>query len=138
MTRGAAIQNKINVVVGIIFHPEDCTILIAKRPPGRLFAGLWEFPGGKIEAGETPLLALDRELQEETGISPRAAQHFLDVIYEYPDRQIKLKAYTVTAFTGNVHGAENQEIRWIESKALKAYSFPAASYVLIEKLQKEK
>jgi len=124
----------LHVAAGIIIHPVSEMILIAKRLPGKPAAGMWEFPGGRIERDESSLLALQRELREETGIEVQKAKEFLLVSHDYPDRRVLLNTYIVTAYSGEPYGVEGQEIRWVMPDTLPEYEFPAANDVLIEKL----
>lgn len=93
----------------------DGRILMTQRPPGKRFAGLWEFPGGKIEAGETPEQALGRELWEELGVEPceRCFQPFNFVSYSYEDFHLLMPFYLCRQWDGIVRAKEGQGIRWL-------------------------
>lgn len=87
-------------------------VLIVERPAGKIAALKWEFPGGKIEAGETPRAALDRELHEEIGIVVRKARPLILFTHEYAERKVTLHTFLVTGWDGEVHGREAQRLAW--------------------------
>ena len=103
---------QIDVAVGILVDHED-RVLIAQRPEGTHQGGWWEFPGGKLQCGETPLEGLTRELREELGIEVRSAQPLLAYRHEYPERIVDLHVWRVTEFTGEPIGVEGQPLRWV-------------------------
>ncbi len=118
-----------HVAVGVI--EQSGRILLAKRPGHAHQGGLWEFPGGKLESRETVRQALKRELQEELGITPLQSQPLIQVPHDYQDKRVFLDVYKVTAFRGEPHGRENQEIRWVEKARLKNFTFPAANLPIL-------
>ncbi len=87
-------------------------VLLAQRPPGKHLAGGWEFPGGKLEAGETRAGALARELHEEIGVEVDAARPFFSVTHAYSHRDILLDVWVVTSYRGVPQGLEGQTLRW--------------------------
>lgn len=91
---------------------EDGQVLLGERPPGKPWAGWWEFPGGKIEAGESPLHALQRELYEELGTAALEAYPWLTRRYAYPEREVKLHFFIVRRWHDEPHGKENQRLAW--------------------------
>ncbi len=103
---------RLQVVAGILID-RDSRALISERLGDRLFHGLWEFPGGKIAAGESPEAALARELSEELGIAVQSAEPFMTVEHDYPDRKVNLQFFKVHAWTGEPLGAEGQKLRWV-------------------------
>ena len=107
------------VVVGIIINSQQ-EIFIAKRPPDKYKGGLWEFPGGKVEAHETVLQALQRELKEEIDINVLAAEPWLITHYDYGDRFVVLNVWLVTQFAGQPSSKENQEISWVSKNCIKS------------------
>lgn len=122
-----------HVAVGIIRNSLG-EILIAKRPEGKYKAGLWEFPGGKVEAGEDTLQALTRELQEELNIQVMEAKPWLQIQHDYGDRVVLLDAWQVTEFSGTPRGAEGQVIAWVSVCKLHQFDFPDGNRVLLEQL----
>jgi len=101
----------LDVVAAVILKP-DGRFLLAERPLGKVYAGYWEFPGGKVEPGETRHAALVRELHEELGIEVDAAAPWLTRIYTYPHATVRLNFFRVTRWHGEAHGKENQRIDW--------------------------
>lgn len=99
-------------VVAAVLQRSDGTFLLAQRPVGKVYAGYWEFPGGKIEQGESPLQALYRELDEELGISVTGAYPWLLRQFTYPHASVRLHFFRVTTWHGEPHGRENQELSW--------------------------
>ena len=110
-------------------------ILIAKRADHVHKGGLWEFPGGKLEAGESPHQGLCRELNEELGICPTASEPLICVTHHYPECSVKLDVYRVTEFAGEVVGREGQPIRWSLPDAMQAAHFPEADRPVITALR---
>ncbi|MGN6329922.1 MAG: NUDIX domain-containing protein, partial [Rhodanobacter sp.] len=87
-------------------------LLLAQRPPGKHLAGAWEFPGGKLEAGETPLAALARELREELGVVVEQAVPLVRIPWRYDQRELLLDAWRVTRWRGEPQSLEGQALRW--------------------------
>jgi len=106
----------------------DGRILIAKRPEGKPMAGLWEFPGGKIEPGETPEQAVVRELREELGVEPceRCLDPFAFVSHPYDDFHIVMPFFLCRTWDGFPQPREGQEIAWVRKDRLTAFDMPAA------------
>lgn len=123
----------INVVAGIICNTKQ-EFLISLRPAHAIQGNIWEFPGGKIEAGETPYQALVRELHEEVDIQVIAAHPFDRIHYAYPEREVELHVWWVDEFTGVAHGKEGQIIRWVTADVLSTLPFPAGNQPIIEVL----
>ncbi|MGH8541632.1 MAG: NUDIX domain-containing protein, partial [Stenotrophobium sp.] len=96
-------------------------VLIAQRPDGKIAAGLWEFPGGKIEPGESAHGALVRELHEELGVTVRAARPLIRIAHEYSDRSVILDTWLVSGFDGEPHARENQALAWVLPSRLSDY-----------------
>lgn len=125
---------RLHVVAAVIRNAQQ-EILLALRASDKHQGGLWEFPGGKCEADESPQQALSRELQEELGIVIAEPQPLIQVRHDYPDLQVLLDVYEVRHFTGHAHGAEGQEIRWVAANALADYQFPAANRSIVSAAQ---
>ncbi len=123
-------MKRLHVAAGVI-RSGDGHVLIAKRPQDKHQGGLWEFPGGKVEAGETAEAALARELAEELGISVAAARPLIKVRHDYPDKQVLLDVWEVLAFSGEPHGAEGQPLAWVHPEDLPGFSFPAANRPIV-------
>ena len=100
----------VHVAVGIVADSAGA-ILIARRPDHAHQGGLWEFPGGKVEAAESVATALQRELHEELGIAVQAAEPWLQIRHAYPDKTVLLDVWRVTAWRGEPHGREGQPLR---------------------------
>ena len=122
---------KVLLVAAVALIDADGRVLLAQRPEGKSLAGLWEFPGGKVEANETVQAALARELEEELGIRPTAARPLIQVRHDYPDKQVLLDVWEVSAFTGEPHGAEGQPLAWVSPRQLVDYEFPAANRPIV-------
>jgi 8-oxo-dGTP diphosphatase len=123
----------IHVVAGALVSLQG-QILIAQRPIGKHMAGGWEFPGGKIDSGETPLAALRRELEEELGIEVQAAEYLVSCDHEYPDRVVYLELWLVTEFTGEPKPLDHQALRWVDVDQLATANLLPADQPLIEAL----
>ena len=107
-----ATRKHTEVAVGILIRDEDGALLLSTRPEGKAYAGYWEFPGGKIEAGETVEQALRRELQEELGISIDGAQVWKVTEHDYPHALVRLHWCKVNAWHGEFEMREGQQMRW--------------------------
>ncbi|MBU4681880.1 8-oxo-dGTP diphosphatase MutT [Cedecea davisae] len=126
-------MKQLQIAVGIIRNPQG-EIFITQRAADAHMANKWEFPGGKIEAGESPEQALIRELQEETGITAQKAELFETLEYQFPDRHISLWFYLVEQWEGEPWGKEGQPGRWVAQHQLIADEFPPANEPVIQKL----
>ena len=118
-------------VAAAVIRGADGRVLIARRPEHKHQGGLWEFPGGKVEPGEAVEAALARELHEELGIRVSAARPLIQVRHDYPDQQVLLDVYEVTAFAGEPHGAEGQPLAWVAPRELPHYEFPEANRPIV-------
>jgi 8-oxo-dGTP diphosphatase len=122
-------------VVCAVIEREDGHVLIARRLPHQPLGGLWEFPGGKLEPGESEREALARELEEEVGIIPAKAGHWMDVRHHYPERDVVLlHVWRVTEWQGMPEGRLGQPLDWVEPSALKLRDFPAANLPIVNAL----
>lgn len=122
-------------VVAAVIENANGKILIAKRPQHVHQGGLWEFPGGKVEVGESLEEALFRELSEELNIQMSQTQPVIQIRHQYPDKTIFLNVKRVTAFTGTAIGNEGQLIKWIDKSALANFDFPEANKAILSALQ---
>lgn len=102
-------------VVAAVLQRADGSFLLAQRPPGKVYEGSWEFPGGKVEAGESPMAALHRELHEELGIDVECAYPWIVREHDYAHASVRLRFYRVTRWSGDVHGRESQQFAWQRS-----------------------
>ncbi|MBS3997766.1 MAG: NUDIX domain-containing protein [Hydrogenophaga sp.] len=101
----------VDVAVGILMAP-DGAFLLTTRPPGKAYAGYWEFPGGKLEAGESVEVALRRELQEEIGVTIGPVHPWKNQLVDYPHALVRLHFCKVFAWTGELHMHEGQDFQW--------------------------
>ncbi|MEW6444949.1 MAG: Nudix family hydrolase [Pseudomonadota bacterium] len=121
-------------VVCAVIQREDGRILIARRLPHQPLGGLWEFPGGKLEPGESERDALAREMEEEIGLLPLRAGHWMDVRHHYPEREIILHVWRVSGWTGKPEGRLGQPLEWRLPSELKSREFPAANLAIVNAL----
>jgi len=104
-------SQRVEVAAAVITRPDGC-FLLGQRPAGKVYAGYWEFPGGKIEAGEAPLPALTRELHEELGIEVETAYPWLTRDYDYAHAAVRLRFFRVVKWSGTLRGRESQRFVW--------------------------
>ncbi|HKF97269.1 MAG TPA: (deoxy)nucleoside triphosphate pyrophosphohydrolase [Steroidobacteraceae bacterium] len=107
------------VVAGALFDGEG-RVLIAQRPAGKALAGRWEFPGGKVDTGESEHGALRRELREELGVEVIAARPFMRLAHAYEDRDVELSLWIVERFAGEPRSLDAQALKWVSPAALAA------------------
>ncbi len=118
------------VAVGILIRKSDDALLLSTRPDGKPYAGYWEFPGGKVEAGESIEEALRRELHEELGITIDSASVWKVTEHDYPHALVRLHWCKVTAWTGELEMREGQAMRWQQLPLDVAPVLPGAIPVL--------
>jgi 8-oxo-dGTP diphosphatase len=126
------------LVAAVALLNEEGKVLIAKRPPGRPLAGLWEFPGGKVDAGEDPETALIRELSEELGIEIARAdlEPLTFASHGYPEFHLLMPLYLCKRWQGNIAAQENQQLLWVSADELRLYDMPPADEPLKASLPK--
>lgn len=124
----------IEVAAGVMVDPHG-RVLLMRRLPGKHLAGLWEFPGGKLEAGETVAQALARELDEELGIEVGAAVPLVVVPWRYPEKSVRLHALRVTAWRGEPRAREGHPLRWVPVGDLDPGVMPPADVAIVAALR---
>jgi len=129
----AVCADRVHVVAGAIFDGEG-RVLIAQRPGGRHMAGQWEFPGGKLAAGEATFAGLVRELREELGIDVAAAEPVIAYDYDYPDKRVRLDLWRVLRYRGDPRGLDAQALRWVRLDELRAAGLLEADRPMIAAL----
>ena len=127
---------KLLLVVACALIDRDGRVLIAQRPEGKGMAGLWEFPGGKVEAGERPEQSLIRELHEELGITVKEAclAPLTFASYGYEDFHLLMPLYVCRRWEGVVQATEHKALKWVRPQALRDYPMPPADEPLIPAL----
>ena len=127
---------KLVLVVACALVDPDGRVLIAQRPQGKTLAGLWEFPGGKVEPGEQPEVALIRELKEELGIDVTQAclAPVTFASHAYDDFHLLMPVYVCRRWNGEVDKRENSEIRWVRPNKLREFPMPPADSPMIAQL----
>lgn len=109
-------------------------ILICQRPANKACGLLWEFPGGKIEAGETGEQCIVRECQEELGVTLQVERKVTDVVYEYPDRVVHLHFYLCNIMAGVLEKKEHAAVKWIDPNEITQYTFCPADAEMLRKM----
>ncbi len=125
----------VQVAVGVVIN-ECGEVLISQRPPEKSYSGLWEFPGGKLEANESVFQALQREFLEEVGIHISDAKAWLKLEYAYSDKNVILDVWHVSEFTGEPSGLEGQRVQWVSINQLNQFQFLAGNKVILEEILK--
>ena len=121
------------MVAAALFDAEG-RVLIAQRPEGKHMAGWWEFPGGKVAAGESDTQALVRELREELGVDARPEVEIMTLTHDYPDRVVDLVLWRVSAH-GAPRGLDGQQLKWVSCEALASERLLEADRPFIAALQ---
>jgi 8-oxo-dGTP diphosphatase len=127
---------KLVLVAAAALIDADGRVLITRRPEGKPMAGLWEFPGGKVEAGETPEATLVRELKEELDIDTSASclAPLTFASHGYPDFHLLMPLYVCRKWQGIVRPTEGQQTKWVRARDLRSYDMPPADLPLIAPL----
>ena len=123
----------VHVAVAVVVD-SDGQVLITQRHKDSHQGGLWEFPGGKVEPGESLAQALSREILEELDIRVVAHSPLIEIAHDYGDKQVLLDVHRVTEFSGIPRPMESQPMRWVPTSSLKDYEFPAANVAIIDAL----
>ncbi len=128
-----AVHPPLEVVAGILTRP-DGKVFLASRPEGRAYAGYWEFPGGKVEAGESLTEALARELHEELGIVVTAMQRWITRVFVYPHATVRLNFFRVNGWDGEPHPHEGQLFSWQSPDAVEVTPLLPANFAVLRAL----
>ena len=126
-------KKRLQVAVAIILNNDE-QVLIARRHAHQHQGDLWEFPGGKREANETRLEAVQREIYEEVGLQVEQAEPLMQIVHDYPELRVELDVWLVTEFSGDATGKEGQPLVWCPLAELSGREFPAANMQIIERL----
>ena len=126
-------RKSIEVSAALIFR--DGRLLIAQRHAKSHLGGLWEFPGGKLEAGETFEQCLIREIREELGVEISVVELFEEIVHDYPEKSVRLKFFICQLRRGEPQPLDCAAVKWIEKSQMAAHEFPAADAQLLEKLK---
>ncbi len=124
----------VHVAVAVISNAQR-EVLLTLRHPNSHQGGLWEFPGGKWEAGESLAAALRREILEELGVEVRRHEAMIQVEHDYGDKQVCLDVHHVTQYTGDPEPREGQPMRWVPISELHKYAFPEANQPIVKQVQ---
>ncbi|MDD9155907.1 8-oxo-dGTP diphosphatase MutT [Aliivibrio sp. S4TY2] len=127
-------MKRLHIVAAIILNAEKNQVFITKRPDKAHKGGFWEFPGGKVEVGESAEQALIRELYEEIGINSTELDLFESLNHDYSDKSLYFDFFTVTQFEDLPYGKEGQEGIWVSISDLKGYDFPEANVPVLNKV----
>lgn len=122
------------VVAAVLKDPQG-RVLISERPAGKSLAGSWEFPGGKLEAGESPGQALARELREELGLEVEQAAPFLQLVHDYPEQRVSLDVWRVMRWAGQPRPHENQALAWVRPDELARWPLLPADLPIVTALR---
>ena len=135
--REAAAGIPVVLVAAVALIDVDGRVLLAQRPPGKSMAGLWEFPGGKVDDGETPEHALVRELREELGIDTKGSclAPIAFASHSYDDFHLLMPLFACRVWRGQPQSLEGQELRWVRPARLRDFPMPPADEPLVAQLQ---
>lgn len=122
-------MSPVHVAVGVITR--GACVLVSRRADHQHQGGLWEFPGGKVEADESVRNALARELKEELNVTVERAEPMLEVLHDYGDKAVRLDIWHVSAHTGEIKANEGQPWQWVDAGQLQSLEFPAANKPIV-------
>ena len=125
----------IHVAVGLVL--DNDRVFVAQRDQNAHQGGLWEFPGGKVDAGETVEAALSRELNEELGIFVDYAEPVMQIKHDYTDRIVLLDVWQIARYRGEPSGCEGQSVKWLAINELLAEQFPTANQAIVDWLVRQ-
>lgn len=126
-------RTPVQVAVGVLLRNNYC--LLSKRAFDAHQGGLWEFPGGKVEALESVEQALQRELQEELGVVVKSSTPLISIEHSYTDKTVVLQTHLVEEFSGEPEGREQQPLQWVAINELDKFEFPEANAAIVKALQ---
>jgi 8-oxo-dGTP diphosphatase len=126
--------SRIHVAVGVLIDSKDC-VLLTRRLKGTHLAGYWEFPGGKVEAGESVHTALARELAEELGTRIGETVPLMTVNHDYGEKPVLLDVHQVKDWSGEPHGAEGQPLAWVDAGPLDEFQVPEANAEIMSRVK---
>ena len=126
--------SRIHVAVGVLIDSKRC-VLLTRRLKGTHLAGYWEFPGGKVEAGESVRAALARELEEELGTRIGETVPLMTVSHDYEKKQVLLDVHQVKDWSGEPHGAEGQPLAWVNADSLDEFQVPEANAEIMSRVK---
>jgi 8-oxo-dGTP diphosphatase len=124
-------------VVAAVLYDERRQVLVTQRPAGKSMAGHWEFPGGKVESGESDAAALRRELREELGIEVIEARPLEELRHEYPERCVVLSVWVVSEYAGVPAALEGQPLHWSAAPLLRTLAMLPADWPIVDRLETE-
>jgi 8-oxo-dGTP diphosphatase len=135
LPRASSSANPAILVVAAALYDGSGRVLIAQRPAGKALAGRWEFPGGKVIAGESERAALARELREELGVEVSVARPLMRLQHAYADREVELSLWIVERFSGTPRALDGQRLKWVAPAQLTAQDILEADRPFIEALR---
>ncbi|MFT5115579.1 MAG: 8-oxo-dGTP diphosphatase [Parasphingorhabdus sp.] len=125
----------LSVVVGVMIRGNG-QVLVAERPAGKACAGQWEFPGGKVEQGESFRNALNREIKEELGVQVEQAEPLFTHVNNFLDRTVELHIWKISKWGGIPEGLEGQSIRWLRLTEIEQVNFLPGNILMLPKLER--